>query len=242
MIPFSQLPHLRLAIVALMLAEESDGRTNILPEDFEVEIEKWCEKEVRMHDSLGDCRSFLRQFCPLRYNHSCKSRDASYVIDLLPAAGKWISDSYNPHNAIKIFVDKDHYKLRGKSGKKKEIEIAKNVSSVVSRILEDEGFRLEHSPEAFYFGISGGMAPVTSLRVECAATEASKAFALKLVSALVEKGVTIVPNDDGDDVKVIDIEKDAWVAVSVFLAADAGEIVATEIAFKLAESFAIACG
>jgi hypothetical protein len=232
MIPFSCLPHLALAVTALRLAELTEKET--VSENFDAELEEWVNKTPLMYDSLGDCRSFLRQLCPLKYNHSCLCRDADYVISFIPKAGTYLASLANLRSKVKFCVDEDHHLFRGRKMTKKGALVSKKAASTITTLLLDGGYTLEKCQDALYIGVSSGFSPIITVLVEASDTTYSKEITKKIVSLLEKAEVTVSRTDDGELVKIVDVSLEKWFAVTINTPTDVTESALSEVIYAIA--------
>lgn len=203
---FPKHPHLRMAVAALALA----GEDKLLACGHVEEFEAWVYSHPSMHNNVDTCRHFLQALCPLRFNHTQKSRNWEYVASLFPVAAESLDRALKEGSKPAVAMDFAPQSRLGlpKPGKKARaaIEVADRV---LSAFAYEAGFHL--------VGVDGRdeektllLTFVPSLSVtrtySIASTyDSAQVIANGLVEAIEKSGRTIALSEDtGKPISTID--------------------------------------
>lgn len=136
---FPKYPHLRMAVAALALVGEDKLLNAGEVEDFE----RWVLENPKMHGEFGNCRHFLMALCPLRFDHTKKSRYWSNIVDRFHDAALALDEALRNENRLTLALDFAPQSRMGlqKPGKKARIAID-IAEKIITAYAEEKGLRV----------------------------------------------------------------------------------------------------
>lgn len=136
---FPKYPHLRMAVAALALV----GEDKLLNAGEVEEFERWVLAHHRMQGEFGTCRHFLMALCPLRFDHTKKSRYWSNIVDRFHDAALALDEALRNENRLTIALDFAPQSRMGlqKPGKKARAAL-EVVEKIVKAYAEEKGYRV----------------------------------------------------------------------------------------------------
>jgi hypothetical protein len=199
---FVNYPHLRLAVAALLVA----GDDKALNCGDVAQFEAWVFVNPKVTADLGDCRSFLKRVCPIRYWHTQISNDWEKVVSFFPQADALLRALPPEVEAVEtpyICIDPNHFVQRGRRPGKRAMAIATDAADTIALTLRELGVEARvlsanayADCKEYYVGIMAQVSPAAVLTVEASAIP-NRDFAWAVAEALDEQGLSVAPGEHG---------------------------------------------
>lgn len=186
---FPKYTHLRMAVAALALLEDD----KLLNAGEVEEFERWVLAHPKMQGNFDTCRHFLAALCPLRYDHTKKSRFVDNITEKFHDAALILEDALRNENRLTLAFDFAPQSRMGlqKPGKKARAAL-EVVEKIVRAYAEEKGYRTigfeERDPEkhpCFSFVPSFSASKIYTIK---ATTDRTLNFAKELCWALEKAG------------------------------------------------------
>lgn len=197
---FPRHPHLRMAIVALTML----GDEKLLASGDVEEFEKWVYAHPSLHNDLDNCRHFLQAYCPLRFDHTKRSRNWENVAEKFPEAAHLLTQALKEANKPCLVLDFAAYHRLGASRPGKKARAALEVAEkVLSAFATEAGYLLigaedSRASTASRFSFAPTLC-VTRTYSLFATLDAAFDVSTKLAEVLEASGRTIALTEDTGD-------------------------------------------
>lgn len=189
---FQSLPHLRLVAAALYALKDEPLLRSGDVEGFEHLI----TTHPLYSQHLGDCRTFLKAFCPHRYPHTHHSWHWQAVLMEFSRVSKLLEAAHNPFAGISICVDAESFITNRRRPGKRAFGATAAVANLMTEYAKEAGFEVlsEKLGSALCVGVTALLGPAFTVQVEASPTaqELAQRYA-ELVEGL---GVSVVPTSD----------------------------------------------
>lgn len=201
---FPDLPHLRMAVMALYLAANERS----LPS----ELEAWARAHPLVKESMGSARTFLQTLCPIRYPHTNMAHKWEEVAAAFPAAACALKEAQRSRETFVVSLDPQAHTLRSRKPGKRALAAAELAAKSLWFLLDEDSDVSAQiaTPSALecnlYIGVLTQLGAAPVFGIEYVNTCSGAHFAATLASELERAEVSLTVDDNGCPIKSISLD------------------------------------